>query len=288
MDIDRVRYFHIFAEAGSLVKAAELLNISQPALSKALKLLQDEVGSQLLEPEGRGLRLTPAGVHFKNLTSSLLSQWQNVPHQMNRVAAAVPVRFGSFEVFTTFFIEPLMAALEAGGIEVHSYGPGKLEDAIAKGHIDLGLTYVPIPNAGVEFTEVAKIKMGVFGLAKFVKKEFKELDFIVPLHPPEGTPSKAIGLDGWPDHLIERNVKFRVAMMSTAIEIAKAGHGVAYLPAPIVHLHNKNVVADRKLVELSCAVPQKDRLQSVFLVRPKGTPENSVVRKLAKALRGLT
>lgn len=288
MDIDRVRYFHIFAQAGSLVKASELLNISQPALSKALKLLQDEVGTQLLEPDGRGLRLTPAGHHFKNITANLLDQWQNVAHQMTLSHQTTPIRFGSFEVFTTYFVEPLFEALGAEGLEVHSYGPGKLEEAIAKNHVDLGLTYVPIPNAGVEFVEVAKIKMGVFGLAKHAKKNFDELNFIVPLHPPEGTPSKAVGLDGWPDHLITRNIKFRVAMMSTAIELIKAGHGVAYLPIPIVNLHNKNVIAEKRLVEITCAVPQKDRLQSVFLVRPKGTPETATIRKIAKSLRSLT
>jgi DNA-binding transcriptional LysR family regulator len=289
MDIDRVRYFHIFAQSGSLVKASELLNISQPALSKALKLLQQEVSTQLLEPEGRGLRLTPAGVHFKNITVSLLNQWQSVAQQMTTLKQnSKIIRFGSFEVFTTFFIEPLMSVLDTEGLEVHSYGPGKLEEAIAKNQIDLGLTYVPIPKAGVEFTEVTQIKMGVFGLSKFITTSFKELNFITPLYPPEGTPSKAIGLDGWPDHLIDRNIKFRVAMMSTAIQLAKSGHGVAYLPVPIVSLHNKDVVAEKKLVEISSTVPQKDRWQSVYLVSPKGAPESAMARRLAKYLRSLS
>ncbi len=54
MDIDRVRYFNVFAETGSLVKASEILHISQPALSKALRLLAVEVGAKLLESDGRG------------------------------------------------------------------------------------------------------------------------------------------------------------------------------------------------------------------------------------------
>lgn len=57
-----------------------------------------------------------------------------------------------------------------------------------------------------------------------------DLSFVVPIHPAEGTPSKVIGPDGWPDHLIERQIKYRVTMMESAMELCREGHAVAYLP----------------------------------------------------------
>jgi DNA-binding transcriptional LysR family regulator len=60
MNMDRVRYFCVVANCGSLVKALEILRISQPALSKAVRVLEEEVGLKLLEREGRRLRLTEA------------------------------------------------------------------------------------------------------------------------------------------------------------------------------------------------------------------------------------
>ena len=78
MDIDRVRYFNTFAETGSLVRASEILHVSQPALSKALKTLEGEVGLRLLESDGRGLKLTEAGKRFRDETRPLLTEWINV------------------------------------------------------------------------------------------------------------------------------------------------------------------------------------------------------------------
>jgi len=72
MNIDRVRYFSVFAETGSLVSASEILRISQPALSKALKVLESEVNLKLVESDGRGLRLTESGKRFRDQTNPLL------------------------------------------------------------------------------------------------------------------------------------------------------------------------------------------------------------------------
>jgi DNA-binding transcriptional LysR family regulator len=74
MDIDRIRYFCTFADTGSLVRASELLRVSQPALSKALRLLEAEVGCKLMEPDGRGLRLTESGRQLKAAAHPLLNQ----------------------------------------------------------------------------------------------------------------------------------------------------------------------------------------------------------------------
>lgn len=79
MDIDRVRYFNIFADTGSLVKASEILHISQPALSKAIKVLESEVGLQLVEADGRGLKLTQAGQRLREESSALLAHWLDLP-----------------------------------------------------------------------------------------------------------------------------------------------------------------------------------------------------------------
>lgn len=141
-------------------------------------------------------------------------------------------------------------------------GPGRMEQAVADGRVDLEITYNPVPKAGVDFIEVSKIKMGVFGVDAFKTKKFADLPFVIPLHPAEGTPSKVMGLDGWPDHLFERNVKYRVTMMESALSICREGHAVASLP-------------------------EKDGQQSVYLIRRHGAEETALERQLAKSLRNL-
>ena len=287
MDINRVRYLNIFAETGSLVRASEILHISQPALSKALRLLESEVGIRLLQPEGRGLRLTDAGVRFRDATRPILSEWLAVAQKIREQEIWRPSRIGSFEVFTTYFLALIFKNVDLSSLEVHELGPGRMEQAVSQGKMDLAITYLPVPTAGVEFIEVAKIRMGVFGQKKFEGEQFSDLPFVIPILPAEGMPSKIIGLDGWPDHIIQRKILYRVTMMESALELCREGHAVSFLPEFIVHLHNKRMLADYRLQELKCALSASDRRQSVFIIRRNGSKETTMERQLAKSLRSL-
>lgn len=288
MDIDRVRYFNMFAETGSLVKACEVLHISQPALSKALKTLEAEVGITLLESDGRGLKLTEAGKRFRDETRPLLEEWINVSKKIRDLETWAPSRIASFEVFTTYFLGHLLNYADLENLEIHELGPGRMEQAVADGKVDLAITYNPVPKAGVDFIECAKIKMCVFGLESFKSKKFAELPFVIPLMPAEGTPSKVMGLDGWPDHLFQRKVKYRVSMMESAMEFCRVGQAVAYLPEFVVQLHNKRVQPEFRLKELKHPLPDKDCKQSVYLIRRHGNSETALERQIAKSLRALT
>jgi DNA-binding transcriptional LysR family regulator len=287
MDIDRVRYFQVFSETGSLVRASEILNISQPALSKAIKLLEKEVGIKLLESDGRGLKLTPEGEEFRALTAPLLEQWMNVANAVKSRPEIIPTRIGSFEVFTTYFLRRITEYVKLESLELHELTPGKLEEAIANDRVDVGITYNPIPRKGVDFIEVGKIKMGIFGLKSFENQAWTELPFVIPLNPADGTPSKVMGLDGWPDHRFDRDIRYRVTMMESAMELMRQGLCVGYLPSFVVEIHNQHVLNHYKLVEMEGPIPLKERKQSVFLLQKNGRKESPLFRNLAKALRGL-
>lgn len=67
----RIKFRHLdafsaIARAGSLKRAAEQLNLTQPAISKTLKELEDIAGARLMERSRAGVRLTPAGDVFLN------------------------------------------------------------------------------------------------------------------------------------------------------------------------------------------------------------------------------
>lgn len=61
MDIRRLRYFLVVAEEGQITKAARRLNMAQPPLSQQLKLLETELGMQLIQRFSRKIELTDAG-----------------------------------------------------------------------------------------------------------------------------------------------------------------------------------------------------------------------------------
>lgn len=288
MDIERIRYFHVFAESGSLLKACELLHISQPALSKALKVLQFEVGERLLMPEGRGLRLTSEGIDFKKKTAPLINQWVNLPHLLQSKKEERKIKLGTFEVFSTYFLRKLSAQIDLTGLEISELGPGLLEDAIFSNLVDYGITYLPVPKNGLDFIEVSKIEMGVFGCNKFEGTKWTEMPFVIPLPPISGTPSKVMGLDGWPDHKFKRKINYKVTLMESALELCRGAVAVAYLPKFIVELHNQLVHEKFKLRELDSPLTKKRTKQSVFLIKLENVDETAEFKKIANSLRNLT
>src|SRR5713101_5809433 len=87
MELRHLRYFVAVAEAGSLTVAAErILHTSQPSLSRQIRDLEDEVGSQLLTRRARGIELTAAGRAFLEHARSVLSQVEAAIEAARRVA----------------------------------------------------------------------------------------------------------------------------------------------------------------------------------------------------------
>jgi LysR family nitrogen assimilation transcriptional regulator len=82
MDIRELRYFAHVARLGSFNRAAAQLNVAQPALSRQLKKLEQELGVRLLIRNGRGVEVTEAG-------SVLLAQAESLIFQLEETAKLV-------------------------------------------------------------------------------------------------------------------------------------------------------------------------------------------------------
>jgi LysR family hca operon transcriptional activator len=94
MELRHLRYFIAVAEAGSLTVAAQrMLHTSQPSLSRQIRNLEDEVGTQLLTRKARGTELTPAGRAFLDHARSALSQVEAAADAARRVAHPSKPRF---------------------------------------------------------------------------------------------------------------------------------------------------------------------------------------------------
>ncbi|WP_424767547.1 LysR family transcriptional regulator [Paenibacillus sp. sgz302251] len=75
MDMRQLKYFLTVAKEGQVTRAAKLLNMEQPPLSRQLKLMEEELGVKLFDRGNKGLKLTASGELLKQKAESLLLQF---------------------------------------------------------------------------------------------------------------------------------------------------------------------------------------------------------------------
>lgn len=290
MDTKKLRFFTVLCETGHMREAAKLLNISHAGLSKAIHTLEVELGTMLVTKDGRGVRVTPEGRKLLSKIKDCLTAEENLLSQIAGDDQHAEIRIGTFEVFSTYLSPKFVQAIEKRTeVSFEELGPGNLETAIINGQVDFGITYLPIPRPNLDHYEITKIRMGIFGNKKFSaeKKNFEELPFVVPIANIDGAPTKVKGLDGWPDDRIQRNIKYSVSLMETALALSREGLAVGYFPKFVAELHNQYAKPEYNLKEFS--PPAKiSGLQSVYAVKRKDRAEDLSFRALCKVLRGLT
>lgn len=82
MKLFQIQYFCTACEQNSITKAAELLHVSQPSVSTAIRALEEEFDCRLLERGGRGFSLTEEGRYFYQQSSQLLEHSKELSRGM--------------------------------------------------------------------------------------------------------------------------------------------------------------------------------------------------------------
>jgi DNA-binding transcriptional LysR family regulator len=92
--LDHLETLAALAQAGTMTRAATRLRLTQSAVSKRIAALERETGHQLVEPQGRGVRLTPAGTRLLERTLPLMAALrealrEEIAHQAGRLVLGV-------------------------------------------------------------------------------------------------------------------------------------------------------------------------------------------------------
>lgn len=158
MELDQLRYFLRVADVASFTRAAEELGISQPALSRSIQRLEEELGQPVLERQGRSLSLTEAGALLQGRAQQILSLIEDTKAEISDDGKSGRIRIGAIPTIGPYFLPALLRRFSQefpqAQLIVHEETTDKLIKSCAQGEIDVGILALPISARYLEIQEL--------------------------------------------------------------------------------------------------------------------------------------
>ncbi|QLD50684.1 LysR family transcriptional regulator [Paraburkholderia fungorum] len=171
MDIRQIRTFLAIADTGSATRAAELLHIVQPAVSRQLKLLEDDVGAPLFERDRRGMQLTEAGQILLDRARRALRELESAQQEIRPTPGLVSgtVSLGLLPSSCELLTGPLVGALQRAFPQIRvSLSVGYTDHLLGwleSGEIDAALLYDPAASPALDVKPLVEESLSLVGLA---------------------------------------------------------------------------------------------------------------------------
>ncbi|BBD98425.1 LysR family transcriptional regulator [Sphingobium amiense] len=253
MDFRQIRYFVHVADFRNITRASSILRISQPALSRQMQLLEQELGTKLFHRQGHGLVLTSDGALFLDHCTRLLNQFEEVKglFQQRRASSELTgtVGVGMPVPMMPMFADPFLGqfAKTYPGIRLRMAEgfSALLHEWLLSGSMDLALLYGM--SASKVLVQERLLVEDLFLLAPaqapFVQSgrpialhEIGDMPMILPHRP--HTLRDLVDQNGFmPSEIIE------VDALTLMVELVNQGKGVTLLPGPTLNQVSHSNVA---------------------------------------------
>ena len=151
-ELAELRAFCAAVDLGSLGKAARLLGVSQPALSKRLRALEGLTGSQLLERSTRGVKPTEAGERLHGAACRLLAEAEAIEELMVGFdTEEAPVRLACSPTMAEFVLPSILVELESRhqrhlSVELSVANSSAARTMVLDGRAELGIVAAAPPE----------------------------------------------------------------------------------------------------------------------------------------------
>ena len=200
MDLKQLEYFVRVAELGSFTRAAQVLGIAQPALSRQVRLLEVELRQNLLVRNGRGATPTEAGQLLLEHGRGILHQVERAREELSRVRTglagkvAVGLPPSIARVLTVPLTRAFRQKLPQAQLSISEGLSTAMQENLQSGRLDIALLYNPSPLQGLEYTplmqeELVLVQPRPPGLAEdpppppLPLKALAELPLVIPSRP---------------------------------------------------------------------------------------------------------
>lgn len=261
MNLRQLRSFIQVVELSSITAAAERLNIAQPALSRQIKALEEELNIPLLRRHGRGVIPTEEGIRLARRAKEILDQVNDLANDIsgNHTALSGTITLGLpptvAEILATRLIERMMQLYPEVKLSIISGFSGHIQDWLLRGKIDLGVAYEEQKSPAIESQPILIEKMFLIQPAKDnAAQDGIPIDAREALAAPLILPTTEHGLRGRIEAFanaerISLNVMLEVDILPTMLAFVERGLGSTILPlVSVVHLVRAGRLIARPIV----------------------------------------
>jgi LysR family transcriptional regulator, nitrogen assimilation regulatory protein len=282
MDMRQLRYFVAIAEEGSLSRAAERVNVAQPALSQHMRNMEADLKVELLFRSSRGVKLTEAGERLLAKARPLIMDFEGLADHVRGedVEPAGEVRFGLpgtvSQVMSARLIEATARRYPKIKLKIAEAMSGFIFDWLREGKVDIAVIYRGNDARGLKLVHVLSEELRLFTGAVAARDAARPLAGAVPFSEaaalPLVVPSPGHGLRDLLDELATRhcqaplNAQTEIDSYQPIKTLVAQGMGFSILPAMAI----KAECAEGRLVSWPLIAPEVKR--DVFLAVPADRP----------------
>ena len=160
MDIQNLSAFISVSETGSFSRAAEKLFITQPAVSKRIQSLEQELNTQLFDRIGKKVQLTEAGISLLPSAKRIMTELDESRRVINNLSGKVsgPLRLGTSHHIGLHRLPPVLRAYSAlypdVDLDIHFMDSEEACEAVLKGELELAIATLPEQKIDNLHTEI--------------------------------------------------------------------------------------------------------------------------------------
>ncbi|HIZ55576.1 MAG TPA: LysR family transcriptional regulator [Firmicutes bacterium] len=183
MELRVLSYFLTVAREENITKAAALLHITQPTLSRQLMQLEEELGVKLFKRGNHSIMLTEQGMLLKRRAQELVSLAEKTKRELGQdEELSGEISIGSGEYQNSRLLSEILAAFhkQHPGIqfEVYSGNSDDIKERIERGILDIGFLLEPVDVGKYEF--IRSPRKEEWGVLVSQDSDLAEKDCITP------------------------------------------------------------------------------------------------------------
>jgi DNA-binding transcriptional LysR family regulator len=289
MDFKQLRAFVTVADTGNVTRAASLLNLVQPAVSRQLRLLEEDMGTELFDRSRHGMQLTASGKTMLEYARRILNEVARAKAEIQPTEGPVA---GIVSIGLLASTSDLLATLLAG--EVARRHPhirlrltigyaGHLQEWLEAGDVDAALLYKQKETPALHVKALLEESLWAVAAPSAGLSHKRPQTFLRVAREPFVLPAAPHGLRAAIEHAAaEAGVTLHVFAETNAVNVQKElvaqGHGWTILPAVCV----KEEVERGLLCAAPLASPGLQR--TIVLAAPSSRQATAPVRCVVAAL----